>query len=157
MISEAAPWSDPEKQVAYFYTGLQGAWCGRVINSILRQRPTTVEETLQQLANSGFLLIDTLPFACSYNAALRNSAQYKKLVAECLPYFSGKLKNSDIVWHDDVRVALAFKINALQFIEQIAYRLELPNGQCVHLNEKLIAADGSGYTNPTFLQRIWGE
>jgi hypothetical protein len=87
LIAEAAPWTDEGINPRYFYETLDGAWVGRVLRAFFKARPGSIEQCLQALANEGFLLADTLPFAMKYSTALRKTTGYLRLLSATRQYF----------------------------------------------------------------------
>jgi hypothetical protein len=152
LIAEAAPWTDAGKMPSYFYETLGGTWVGRVLQAFdILER----EDALAKLAQCGFLLVDTLPFALPYRGK-RERPRYLQLLEESRDYFLGKLCDERLRWSDDLRVALAFKVNGLKTIEAYSHGIELPSGQLVALSEQQISADRSGFTSPTMLRERFG-
>jgi hypothetical protein len=154
LIAEAAPWTTTGIP-RYFYESLKGAWVSRILKTFFGElRPDTDEEAWMQLANKGFLLVDTLPFALQYRTPVRRGADYLKLLQVSQAHFFEKLNNKNLTWADDTKIALAFKWNGRRMIEALRLRDNLPNG-CQKLDEALIAVDGSGYTNTQKLRELW--
>jgi len=156
LFAEAPPWSDPGLPVSYFYESLSGAWVKRVLKACLQELPTVKEDVLRRLADKGFPLIDSLPFAMRYTTAHRKRYEYLNLVATCKGYLEEKLKNGSITWSNDVKVGLGFKWNGLRLIEAFGDGLRIRNNNPIPLTESQIAADGSGYTSASRLKEIWG-
>ena len=155
LIAEAAPWTDEGIHPRYFYETLDGAWGGRVIRAFFEVRPGSIEQCLQALAQEGFLLVDTLPFAMRYSTTLRKTATYLRLLSATRQYFLSKLGDPRIPWSADTRVAIAFRWHGLRVIEAYREGIRLPSGQLIVFNENQIASDGSGYTNSDLLKKIW--
>jgi hypothetical protein len=153
LIPEAPPWTETG-EVRYFYSTCDGAWVNRVWKAFFdSQKPTDSEQALELFAGEGFLLVDSLPFAENYSR--RRGRRYRQLVISCSQYLVEKLTDRRIEWGDDVRVALAFKINGQAVIDGFPDGISVPTGQRIHLSEDLICADGSGYTNPRKLREAF--
>ena len=87
LIAEAAPWTDPLKPPSYFYENLAGNWCKR-ITRVFGIENNNHEVALNELANRGFVLVDSLPFAAPYTSQLRNKHPYLEIIRACRPYFA---------------------------------------------------------------------
>lgn len=85
LIGEAPPWS-PSGEVRYFYNTFSPPLNARVWKTFHRSPiPEHKEAALDGLADVGFLLVDSLPFAIKYTSRMRNSPSYKELVKRCAP------------------------------------------------------------------------
>ena len=111
------------------------------------------EEALQELADFGFVLVDTIPFALKYEARMRERPAYLDLVRACKPYFLGKLR--DLTWSQDVKTAFAFTWNGRRVIEAYERTISLRQNLLIRLGEEMIAVDASGFTSPTRLRRLF--
>jgi hypothetical protein len=118
--------------------------------------PSDNDESLRMLAESQFLLVDSLPFAFNYESSDRDTTEYKELVRSCREYLMMKLNCNGINWSNDCKIALAFKRNGLAVIGSFPEGITLPNGQNVVSGKANIAATGSGFLTTTSLRRIWG-
>lgn len=155
LIAEAAPWTENGRP-SYFYEALEGAWVNRILRTFFgKDRPGTDEEAWSKLADRGFLLIDTLPFALKYSTPIRKSDEYLRLLRVSKDHFYEKLNDPRLVFADDLRVALAFIWNGRRVIEAYNSEIEIPPDRKIPLNESLIAADGSGYTSSRLLGDMW--
>ena len=151
LIAEAAPWTDPGNHPRYFYETLDGAWVMRILRAFCvdaRER----EDALRELANRGFLLVDTLPFALPYTTQMRRRPKYLQLLRVSQDYFLHKICDERLQWSDDLRVALAFKWHGRRTIEACLGAINLSAGRQIPLNEQQIAADNSGYTSTPMLR-----
>lgn len=102
------------------------------------------EKTLVMLAERGFLVIDTIPFAMPYGGK-RGRRAYKKLVAmTCASYLREKLDECALKWNNQVKIAFAFNVNARTLIEHLGGTLRL-GGVTHRIAEEMIAASGAGY------------
>jgi hypothetical protein len=157
LVAEAAPWTPNGNHPRYFYESLNGAWVGRVLRAFFGQhRFDTDEESWSELANRGFLLVDTLPFALKYITRVRRGSNYLNLLKASKEYFIEKLNHPKITWDENVKAAFAFRWNGLRVMEAYGSEARLPNGHEMSFDESLIAADGSGYTSTSRLCDIWG-
>lgn len=152
LIAEAAPWTATGIP-RYFYGSLKGPWVARILKTFFEKRPNTDEEAWAMLANRGFLLVDTLPFALNYTR-IRNGPDYLKLLRESKDHFLKKLNHPNLCWAPDMKIAFAFKLNGSKVID-IYDKITLPNRCEIKLNEEMISADRSGYTNTQLLCNIW--
>lgn len=156
LVAEAAPWTEPDDTPSYFYDSLRGRWCNRILTAFNLTPPegeNEIENRLSVLAEKGFVLVDSLPFAASYTTHLRQNPAYLELVRHCRPYVESRL--ADLSWDGQVKVALAFKWNGLRVIESYNSQLLLPNGTRLNISENLVAADGSGFTNADTLKALF--
>ncbi|MFZ6006477.1 MAG: hypothetical protein ACOYU2_02335 [Nitrospirota bacterium] len=156
LIGEAPPWTEEGKDIRYFYKTFDGNWVRRVWYAFPPSQPpkNNIDECLKQLAKEHFLLIDSLPFAMDYTTK-RNNRKYFDLVKSCSDYLLSKLQNPKINWSENVKVALAFKLNGKALIEAFPCGISLPTGQVLNLKNK-IAIDGSNYTSSKKLRKIFG-
>lgn len=155
LIGEAPPWTE-SGPVRYFYNTCDGAWVNRIWKTFFDcRKPDNVEEALSNLADRGFLLIDSLPFAENFSGK-RTGEGYQKLVKSCSSILSEKINNDRIEWADNVRIGLAFKVNGRAVIESLPDGIRLPTAQLIEFSDKLICADGSGYTSPALLRSAFG-
>jgi hypothetical protein len=70
----------------------------------------------QCLADKGFLLIDTLPYAMNYKTANRKNPVYDELIQKYLHWWINKL-NSNFIFAPDLKIAFGFKLNGLSVIK----------------------------------------
>ena len=162
LIGEAAPWTQ-EDGIRYFYKTFDSGkdkrgndkpvnWIRGVWNAFYDDSPPEdVDSSLNMLANKQFLLVDSLPFAMQYTAKIRNTESYAKLVSSCCEYLSSKINK--IRLSNDVKIAIAFKLNGERIIDACSQKIKLPSGQV--LNSKMIAATGSGFPTCSSLKKIW--
>lgn len=158
LISEAAPWSDPEKEINYFYLNFHGSWCRRIWNSFYPDSPPKdLDRIFEMLALKGFLLVDSIPFAMEYSAKIRAKREYSELVKCCFPYLINKIRHTKIKfkYSGQLKVALAFKLNGKAIIEAHSGKINLPNAGKMIVAEEMIAADGSGYPGTEILKKIY--
>ena len=153
LIAEAAPWTEPGRHPRYFYERLDGFGC---ILSVFDAPTYDVEAALSFLADRGFLLVDTLPFAMPYSEKqVRGRPAYLQLVKASRNYFLGKLHDKGLQWSDHVRAALAFKVHGKATIQAYSGELDLPSGRVV-ISEDDIAVNDANYTCAHKLRRVFG-
>jgi hypothetical protein len=158
LLAEAPPWSangrpqyvlDPVTPPSVLIKAISRAFFNMPVN------PAGMQTTLDMLAENGFLIIDTLPFAMPYSN-MRIHAAYTALVAACCQtYLQEKIMHPSLVWSDEVKIAFAFKVNGQKVIESLINNITIGNKE-YELNEQLIAADASGFTNGNRLREIYG-
>jgi len=162
LLAEAPPWTEHGEEVRYFYSTfhtLKGSWCKSIWSAFCpsEKPPDVIEIALTKLAEQGFLLIDTLPFAMDYSKVRRKTGLYRKLVKACLPFLMSKINNSKILFGiNDVKVALAFCLHGEAVIKALPDGLLLPNKKVIKLNENLIATNSSHFTDSKKLMGIFG-
>jgi hypothetical protein len=162
LLAEAPPWTEHGEEVRYFYSTfhtLKGSWCKSIWSAFCpsEKPPDVIEIALTQLAEQRFLLIDTLPYAMNYSKLkVRNKPEYKKLVEACLPFLMSKINNSNLIWDNDVKVALAFCLHGKAIIKALPDGLPLSNKPPIKLNEDLIATTCSHFTDSKKLRGIFG-
>lgn len=155
LIAEAPPWTG-SGVVRYFYNTCNGPWVDRIWRTFFDfPKPTDPEKPLKRMAEIGFLLVDSLPFAENFSDR-RSRKIYRQLVKSCSPLLLERINDTRIEWADDVRAALAFKLNGLAVMESLPDGIRFPTGQSIRLTNELICADGSGYTSPTLLRSVLG-
>ena len=99
LLAEAPPWTE-RGEVRYFYNTFKGNWVRSIWRAFspTEELPSDVNFGLGKLADKGFLLIDTLPFAMKYPSTKRRSPLYQRLVAECIPFLTQKIRNHNIIY-----------------------------------------------------------
>lgn len=108
----------------------------------------------QCLADIGFLLIDTLPYPCSYKSQHRRSQAYLNLISSYLPVWTGKL-NNNFTFSPNLKIAFGFKLNAHAVIQASSGTILL-NGIPRALNNTMIAATGAGQPSSISLAQKFG-
>jgi hypothetical protein len=152
LIAEAAPWTKPGRHPRYFYERLDGFGC---ILSAFDAPTHDAEAALSFLADRGFLLVDTLPFAMPYSKKkARERPAYLPLIKASHDYFLGKLHDRRVQWSDHVRVALAFEVHGSKTIEAYSGGIDLPSGR-VPISEDDIAVNAAHYTCAQELRRVF--
>jgi hypothetical protein len=134
LVCEAPPLSEcnDDEDVKYFYNpgniSVPQSYLEAVFNVFypeereVRARYTIQEKQskLNRIAEKGFLLIDSLPFAMNYSEKMkRSTVTYKKLVKACAAsYLCDKLKNPEIPWDNKgVKIAFSVWLNAREVIK----------------------------------------
>lgn len=158
LLAEAPPWSlvgDPQYVLNANTppTTLMNAICRAFFGELICQ-DISVNATLQLLAEKGFLIIDTLPFAMNYSTH-RNNLSYARLVAEsCNSYLQKKIDSPDLVWSNEVQIAFAFRINGRTVTHALNDNITLGNRN-YRLDGTMIAANAAGYTDGNMLRDIF--
>ena len=152
LIAEAAPWTEPGRHPRYFYERLDGLGC---ILSAFDAPTHDAEAALSFLADRGFLLVDTLPFAMPYSEKkARGRPAYLPLIKASQDYFLGKLHDRSLQWSDHVRAALAFEVHGSKTIEAYSGGIDLPSGR-VPISKDDIAVNPAHYTCAHELRRVF--
>ena len=161
LFAEAPPWSesgrpkyvlDPESEPRTLMKALSQAFFDRPAKSM-----SSIDEILRMLAERGFLIVDTLPFAIDYSLhGRRQRKAYKTLVAaSCSTYVKDKLESAGIKWSKQLRIAFGFKMNARTVINALDGRITL--GDTIHsLGEDQIAVTGANYPDGQRLRELYG-
>lgn len=154
LIAEAAPWS-PSDPPTYFYGQPSSSLHGRVLNALYDRKNRPPQAVVfDKLAEKGFVLIDTLPFAAKYTTNHRTEQAYIKAVRNCVAnYFLRKINMLN--WADEVKVAFAFFHNGQAILNALENTLPLPDGRTISISNEMIVADGSGYPNPDKLRLVY--
>lgn len=155
LIAEAAPWSDTGVP-RFFYNRIESSYHQRIWRAFFPYSPIPSDNdtAFNMLAEKNFMLIDTIPFSMSYSG-MRNHPDYFRIIANSTVWWTEKLKSDKITFAEKVNVAFAFKVNGLAVIRATSGQLKLKDGQTIKLTDKIIAADGSGYTNSERLRTIY--
>jgi hypothetical protein len=153
LIAEAAPWTPNGMPIRYFYSSPDGAWSRRILKTFIDPSGSDNKNALSKLADEGFLLLDTLPFALKYSTNIRQGDDYFTLLKASKKHFIEKL--NQISLDEKVKVAIAFKWNGKKVIEAYDGKIELKNGPEIKLSEDQIAIDGSNYTSTQRLREIF--
>ena len=159
LIAEAPPWKatgaplfvlDPDSPSRTLMQTLRKTFFNDAQTAQL-----TTAEALTELARRGFLIIDSIPFSMKYSSRQRSNPRYRNLVARSVQtYLRRQIIWPSLSWSPDVRVAFAFKLNAMAIIEALEGQLELGNTTQL-LGENLIAASQSGFPNADNLKAIY--
>ena len=156
LFSEAPPWTK-SGPVRHFYNTFDGDLGGKVWRAFFdHSKPEDVEFGLQQLADRGVLVIDSLPFAMKYNSTIRKNPLYGALIKESSVFLVGKLNDGRIKWAKDVKAAFAFKLNGKRIMEAFPHGIRLATNRVLVFDNEGIAADRSGYTNSEKIKKIFG-
>lgn len=155
LIAEAPPWT-ASGIPRYFYNSLESNYHMRIWSTFfpLKKVPSDNEQAYNMLIDKNFLLIDSLPYAMNYKGKRKNK-NYQKLVENSLYWWKEKLTDERIEFAQNVKLSFAFKVNGENIINALNGSIKLKNAQTITLNEKLIAADDSGYTNSDKLKKIY--
>lgn len=155
LIAEAAPWSQSGNP-RYFYNEIESRYHKSIWGTFYpyTKIPKDKEKAFSMLVEQKFLLIDTIPFSMDYSGK-RNHRGYYEIILNSIRWWIEKLNNDKITFTKDVKAAFAFKKNGFAVMKACGGKLILKNGQVIKLNEKNIAADGSGYTSSKKLKEIF--
>jgi len=176
LICEAPPYCNirAKEEVKYFYnpdnTSVPQSYLEAVFNTfyphLRRYRAQyTAEEKqikLNKIADKGFLLIDSLPFAMNYSDPnnIRDNEAYKKLIKSCTEsYLIKKLTKSNIPWKGKVKIAFSVYRNGREVIKNWPSNLPLKNTINPEERDRApfehIAVNGSWNLNENDLGRIF--
>jgi hypothetical protein len=149
LLGEAPPWSENGEPV-YFYSKIESklhkdVWKAFFDTSI----PAEMELAYQKLADKGFLLIDTIPYAMEYSSRLRRKNIYYEIINEYLTFQFSRI--SGVIYEKELKVVFAFKLNAYAIINAFNGKIEIDN-KIYTISRDKIAADGSGYPKPNALK-----
>jgi hypothetical protein len=112
-------------------------------------------DALTEFARQGLLVVDSIPFPMDYKNK-RDRQKYKALVQlTAQSYLLKKLCTPSVRWSPNLLVAFSVKVNALAVIEALGGKLRLGTVE-VALEEKQIAADGSGFPHAPKLRALYG-
>ncbi len=135
LVCEAPPFNETNdaKKVKYFYnphnTTVPQSYIEAVFNAFYPDSKEynviysaeTKHNKLNRIAEKGFLLVDSLPYALDYSEPknVRDRAAYRNLVKISVnTYFLDKLQNAQIPWaHDEVKVAFGLWRNAKEVMK----------------------------------------
>jgi hypothetical protein len=157
LIAEAPPWSekdrpafalDPDPPVpSGFLTAVRKAFDCR------DQHPTVA---LPALAERGFLLLDSIPFAMPYASQFRAKVHYDELVRlSAASYMRRKIESSGLSFSPHLRIAFSLKMHARSILKALHRNLHA-GGQAYPLSEDMIAVNGAGYPCSTRLRAAFG-
>lgn len=155
LFAEAPPWTE-SGSIRYFYNTFNSSWHSRIWRTFFDYPiPYDKEDGLCKLAEKRFLLVDSIPFAMKYTSQIRNNTLYQDLVNNCSSFVLSKLNMVSNQISKDIKVGLAFRLNGISIINSFPKGIKLKNGAILELDYSQIAADGSGYTNPNMLRKIY--
>ncbi len=143
LMGEAAPSPSPKDPMNYFYGNCKGAWCTSVKNALLPGRDKIKEpkEIFDALAELGFVLVDSLPFAIRYTSTMRLGEPYLDLLRGTRHWVEEKLAR--IPWADDVKVALAFRLNGEALCKAYENKLRISEDRFIDISPEKIVTNAS--------------
>jgi len=153
LIAEAPPWSaegTPQYMLdarSRFSTFIQA------VSSAFMLRPSSYADVLDALAERGFLLLDSIPFAMDYSSK-RGTKRYDDLVRlTATSYLKANLDDSSLSWSNDLRIAFGVKRNARALLRALPC---LPLGGRDHpLSMEMVAVSGAGYPDAAQMRAIY--
>jgi hypothetical protein len=157
LIAEAPPWSETDPPTfaldpnAHRISSLLGKLC-RTFDC----RGMSPADSLHALAQRGFLLIDSIPFAMEYSSGQkRRNAHYDRLVQlSATTYLHPKIQASGLRWSPDLRIAFSLGLNALSILKTVTH---LRAAETLYpLSSHMIVADRSGYPNSDLMKAAFG-
>jgi len=162
LIAEAPPWSEigdivyvynPKSDPRTLLKAVTKAFFGRLVYNTIG-----VEKTLKLLAQQGFLIIDSIPFAMAYSEkSKRQRSNYRKLLqATSDSYLLKILNNSGILWGKNLKTAFGFTINGKTIIDKFRGRIPIESSIEIIVDSNSISADRSGFPNANRLKEIYG-
>ena len=116
LVCEAPPWTFCST-TTYFYLQPQGPLFSAVRKAFFGDQSQDRVKTYDMLAEKGFMLVDSLPYALSYTANQRKSTAYLNLVKANAPLWINKLNSSKLNFSPDLKIALGYFWNGLRLIE----------------------------------------
>lgn len=157
LIAEAPPWSESNlppyaldhlSKPRTLIKALRGAFC----------RDTTTnpspQQVLRKLADSHWLLLDSIPFSFKYTSRMRSEDAYRELVRSCVThYLLAKANDSGITWSPDTRIAFSLTLNARAVLAATPV-LRL-GGMDFPLTEQMIAVNAANYPCAEALRRLY--
>lgn len=158
LIAEAPPatadgpppyFLDPAARPRTLMQAVSGAFFGDLVYKQLGS-----ERTLAKLAQQGFLMVDSIPFAMDYKAR-RSRKAYADLVAlTAKKYMLAKLAASSLSWSRDLRIAFSVPKNAHRVMRGLQRRLKVGE-MSLTLSEDMIAVDRSNYPRADVLRAVF--
>lgn len=114
----------PPNNGDYFYSNIKKPLFNKVWEAFFKTpKYHNAEDAYKQLADIGFLLIDTIPYSMDYSKGRkRNTAEYKQLVKNSLEWWQKKLNDHFIITKETI-IAYGFKINSEVIIEATSGKL----------------------------------
>jgi hypothetical protein len=114
-------------------------------------------QILHKLAEQGFLMVDSVPFAVNYSLNNRRSRPaYCQLIAKTArSYMLPRLNTAGLFWAEDLRIAFSVRRNALCILSSLQDVLRLGDRN-FELSENMIATNASHYPGAEELRRIFG-
>ncbi len=110
--------------------------------------------TLAKLADQGFLMVDSIPFAMDYTSR-RARRSYAKLVAMTADtYMRAKLASSRLSWSDNLKVAFSVPLNARCVIAGLQNTLQLGHRR-FRLTQETIATNAANYPDGNLLRELF--
>lgn len=156
LIAEAPPWS-PSGQPQYFLDPksnsrtLMKAVRNALFPNIVNRDP---EFTINEFADAGLLLIDSLPFSMDYGNK-RNCKAYGELIDICVKsYMLIKLNNGGLTFARNMKITFGYEVNALAVIKALGGKINLSGNNYI-INKSLICTNGSHYPNASKIKSIF--
>lgn len=110
LICEAPPCSGE-----YFYSGKKSKLLSIIWKTFFEDKYEVPDDAYQKLAEIGFLLIDTLPFALNYSfpKGIRSEEEYLALIVHYKDWWIKELNNNfSFELPDKLKIAFGFRKNA---------------------------------------------
>lgn len=157
LIAEAPPWSpDGRPEYALDAKSRPRMVMKAVRSAFPRCAGLSHGDLLAALAERGFLLLDSIPFAMDYSSnSKRGNPRYDDLIRLTVPrYLHKKIEESGLTWAPDLRIALALKLNGLSILKATK---ELPvAGRTYRLTPQMIVAGKSNYPECSGVRLAFG-
>lgn len=147
LICEAPPWTQTEPN--YFYLNPNGQLFKTVWHTFFPDRPLV--NPYNELANKGFLLIDSLPLSIKYETKHRKSSEYLQLIEINKQWWINKLDNSGLAFSENLKIALGYFWNGKRLIEACGGKITLKNND-YSLNCDLIISHRKSRYLPDYIK-----
>jgi hypothetical protein len=164
LLAEAPPWSEngnvnyfynPSTPASNFMQSITKAFFGEFIH---KDKSIGYEGALKALAEKGFLICDSIPFAIDYsNGSKRGNKYYQQLINLTVnSNLMNKLNSNGLRYSLELKVAFSLKVNAKAVSKAMNASLNLSaHSQVIDLDESMIAVNGANYLSHVEMMRIY--
>jgi hypothetical protein len=156
LISEAPPGTDDDPPLYFLDPACRPRTLMNAVSpAFLGCRSADGKRTLDGLAQHGFLMVDSIPFAMKYTSSLRSRPAYRQLIRRTAKsYMLDKLTSSSLSWSDDLRIGFSLRLNANCVMAALQRTLPVGSRE-FRLSDAMIVTDASNYPSATILRDVF--
>jgi len=110
----------PPSTGKYFYSGKNSTFLTNVWKAFFNDKLLDLSLVYKDLADEGFLLVDTLPYAMNYSTPnnTRGTQAYDYLISACRNWWIDELdKNFKFACPNELKIAFGFRKNAISILK----------------------------------------
>lgn len=158
LIAEAPPWRESGAQPQYFLDpNSDSRTLMRAFKNAFIQDPNIhdPEIVISLFAESGLLLIDSIPFSLIYTGK-RNSRHYNRLIELSVhSYMINKLSTNELIFSNNLKISFGYEANAITIMNALGNTLNIA-GQIYPINNNMICTNRAHYPDTNMIRSIYG-